>query len=331
MNAHIPGHTLTVDVAAEVAGVGWFSPMELAPGVYTVKGDKIPYWTMAINRKILERANVRGMKCLDFGAVDGYTAALLSRLGAKHIVAVDAADYSRQIDIVKRALNISFDYLPRVRSLEIVNRMMDYHKLRYYFADDAGDDFGFDIVVCAGVLYHLYSPLHMIGALRTLVRPGGLVLIETAVIPDEKSYMSFNYLGGPHYIYAHSDTWFFTPPLLDYILRLFSLRPLDIIYRTQKPIDEARSVGRAVVICRAEDAPCARPDDLQMVASTSNYEFHELYRKELESLKKQVVVDYAPISAEDHGHLNLQAACVAQSGFPIPAEDAMLYLKDYVK
>jgi len=319
---------------ADGSGLFWYSAMELAPGRFTREGE-LPYWTMGLTREALDGIDVAGMKCLDVGAADGFTAAMLKRRGADSVVAVDCCDYSHQNSIVQKAMDVGYKYLPGVGTLKLVDRMIDFHKFGDRLFTDHGladTDFAYDLVVCSGVMYHVYSPAHLIGSLRTLVRPGGLVVLETAFIPGAGHYMSFNYFGDGNHIYTYSDTWFITPNLLDYLLRMFSLEPIDFIYRTDKQIDGERFVGRGAVVCRAVDGPVPKADQHQMTTSTRTFEFDELYKAELEGLKQRSSIAYASINGRGvrrDGFLDLAATAEAQAELPKDHDRAILRLADY--
>lgn len=312
----------------------WYSSIELSPGEMTRSGE-LPYWTMSLSREALDGIDVTGMKCLDVGAADGFTAAMLKRRGAKSVVAIDCCDYSRQNAIVQDALGVGYKYLPGVGTLKLVDRLIDFHKFGDRLFTDHGradTDFAYDLVVCSGVMYHVYSPVHLIGSLRTLVRPGGIVVLETAFIPGDGHYMSFNYFGAGNHIYTYSDTWFITPHLLDYLLRMFSLEPIDFIYRTDKQIDGDRFVGRGAVVCRAVDAPIPKSDQHQMATSTRTFEFDELYKVELEALKQHSNATYGSVNNRGvfrDGFLDLAATADAQADLPKDHDRAVLRLADY--
>lgn len=333
-SSYAGGMTIDADLA-EAKSLFWYSSIELAPNVFTRAPEEPAYWTMGLTRQLMERIDLRGKKCLDVGAVDGFMATVMAQQGAEKILATDCCDYSQQINLIQRLRGAKFQYLPSIGSLKLVERMIDAHKLGERFHTDINVpdvDFGFDFINCSGVMYHLYSPLHLLGALRTLVRPGGLVVIETAFIPSQDYYMSFNYFGGGNYIYAYSDTWFITPPLMDYLLRMFSLQPLDVLYRHSKDIDANRSVGRGAIVCRAVDSPISRPEEIQMAKSVLTFEFDELYKRELEVIKRPVDMPYTPLIATERDivdgvdFINLAAAVEAQRQFPIEYERAVLRL-----
>jgi 2-polyprenyl-3-methyl-5-hydroxy-6-metoxy-1,4-benzoquinol methylase len=315
---------------ADALALRWYSKMELAPGVFTRNEEEPPYWTMALSRQALRQVDLTGKRCLDVGAVDGFMSIVMKKLGADRVVSVDCLDWRKQIITSTAAHGVDIEYVPRVGSLNLIDRMIEVHKL----ADRGGDDFAFDVVLCSGVMYHVLSPLHLIGALRTLVRPGGLVFLETAVIQDHDHYMTFNHLGGGLYIYTYTDSWFVTPPLLDYLLRMFYFQPIDMVYRKQK-VAGPYLVGRAAVVCRAIDHVLARPDESQLEQSTRNFEFSELCRIELDRLKQHTTIDYKPLLGSDcrehvegREYLNLLTAAVKQEAMSIPYNLAVLHLSD---
>ena len=53
----------------------------------------------------------------------------------------------------------------------------------------------FDVVVLSGVLYHCFGPLHTLAMARSLIRTGGLMIVETFAVVDEQYAMYFNARG----------------------------------------------------------------------------------------------------------------------------------------
>ncbi len=158
------------------------------------------------------------------------------------------------------------------------------------FGRSIGDRF--DIVVLSGILYHVYSPFHLLGYARSLVRPGGLVIIETAAILDQSYSMQYNFQSDG-YVYHWWDVWFMSVPLLDYLLRLCRLAPLDCVFLwpvqktwvhnakklvrklffRQPPASVAgvmQNLVRIGITCRATDKILADNSETLMVESTHN-------------------------------------------------------------
>jgi len=113
----------------------------------------------------------------------------------------------------------------------------------------------FDLVNLSGLLYHVYSPMHWLGAIRPLIRDGGLAIISTNVAFYDSPVMAFNEMGS---LQPNLTTyWYPTVSLLDYLLRYFRLMPIDALYTIWQPPDK----GHVSVICRAMPDVIADPED----------------------------------------------------------------------
>ncbi|RAP39059.1 tRNA 5-methoxyuridine(34)/uridine 5-oxyacetic acid(34) synthase CmoB [Candidatus Marinamargulisbacteria bacterium SCGC AAA071-K20] len=47
----------------------------------------------------------------------------------------------------------------------------------------------FDVVFCMGVLYHHKDPVHLLKEIKTVLRPGGKVVLETIVYPTQEKFV----------------------------------------------------------------------------------------------------------------------------------------------
>jgi 2-polyprenyl-3-methyl-5-hydroxy-6-metoxy-1,4-benzoquinol methylase len=217
----------------------WYSTIELAPGVFT-PGLNIP--TVALTRAALRAIPLEGLSCLDVGSVEGVVPVLLARRGAREVVSYDRVDWSSKVNFIKACYGASFRYISGMNYADFQAQAM---RLEAH---------PFDVVVFSGVLYHMFDPLGGLLRTRSLVRDGGLVVVETSALVNETMAMFFN-----------ADGWLLPPPnyfvpslaCLDYLLRLSRLVPLDFINLglggARLPADHAR----VCVVCRAVDTPQA--------------------------------------------------------------------------
>ena len=114
---------------------------------------------------------------------------------------------------------------------------------------------GFDLINCSGLLYHVFSPLMVLAAVRPLIKRGGLLLLSTIVTLDSAYTMHFNAGGQLH---AEANTfWYPSVRLLDYLLRYMRLRPIDCAFLSHSDapppgVDPGdRASGYLSVVCRA--------------------------------------------------------------------------------
>ena len=221
----------------------WYYSVELVPGLYT-PGQK--HLNLGLTRELLSRCEVENRRCLDIGTMEAAVPVLLSRRKAKEVVAVDVMNCDQKIRTVKHYTGARFHYhggITHARTAPLVHR-------RY-----GGN---FDLVVLSGVLYHCFGPLHVLAMARSLVRSGGLMIVETFTAVDKQEAMFFNARGA---LSPDPSTYFLiSVPLLEYLLRYFKLTPIDCVASHAVTI-EGRKCARVAITCRAtnELGPGADP------------------------------------------------------------------------
>lgn len=213
-------------------------------------------------RKNLAKINLKEMKVLDICTMEGLIPTLMCKSGAKEVYATDSERPSgypengndstksniMKMNEIKKIHNVDFDFsiVPEKKSV--------YEHLKSISVGQ------FDFINLSGLLYHVYSPMHWLGAVRPLVKNRGLAIISTNVTFDENSSMTFNAKGT---LQDNITTyWYISVPLLDYMLRYFRLKPIDAEYSVYD-----NGYGYMSVICQAEQNVISNPDDKWMKAS----------------------------------------------------------------
>ncbi|MBV9858789.1 MAG: methyltransferase domain-containing protein [Alphaproteobacteria bacterium] len=211
-------------------------------------------------RLMQRRVDLTGMRCLDIGPCDGLLP-IVAKKGGAALVAV--ADYD------DRAFD-RLHYLQAIHrcqlELNVVGRAHNAKDLlRKYRA-------GFDYINLSGVLYHVTSPIDVLAAARTLLRPNGLMIVSTiGLIAPDRYVIEFNNNGRLQH--EHTTFWYISLPLLDYMLRLLCLRPIDV---AAWGTDGHRNVS---VLCRATERPIARADDPWMdYCAAHSWELGDFHR-----------------------------------------------------
>jgi 2-polyprenyl-3-methyl-5-hydroxy-6-metoxy-1,4-benzoquinol methylase len=230
----------------------WYYGVELLPGVFT-EGQQPPVLPM-LPRMLLRRCEVAGAGCLDVGTMEGLVPVLLRRRGAADVVATDygrdalgrlaAVQHYHDVDFEFRAVGLTYDLAETLRRRS------------------------FDVVNLSGLLYHVFSPLHVLAAVRPLLRRGGVLVLSTYATLDPDPVMDFN----AGRMWGEGNTfWFPSARLLDYVLRYLRLLPVDCLFR---PLEDMRGpeygglrvntgygkrAGYVSIACRAVDAVEADP------------------------------------------------------------------------
>jgi SAM-dependent methyltransferase len=188
----------------------------------------------------------------------------MKRGGAREVLAVDYSDHRLgQLDAVRHYHGVDFDF-------RTVGLMYDLHRqLRGR---------SFDLVNCSGLLYHVFSPLSILAAIRPLVKRGGIVLVSTSVTLDNGYTMDFN--AGGRMLAEVNTFWYLSARLFDYMLRYMRLAPIDCAFMPHSDPRIAAShsfdkpSGYVSVACRAVDH--AADDDWMGESSASAWDYLDL-------------------------------------------------------
>jgi tRNA (mo5U34)-methyltransferase len=165
------------DTLRERAGmIEWFQDFEILPGVMTGGPQKV----LELLTRLWLPARLDGLRCADLGTNDGFFAAEMARRGAAEVWAYDHPDWGvagygfrkkQGFDLLMEALD------PALRGV-IREHETDFNGEALHGTIPADT---FDLVLCSGVLYHLLDPFRFLRFLRTTLRPGGRLVIETHV------------------------------------------------------------------------------------------------------------------------------------------------------
>jgi SAM-dependent methyltransferase len=227
----------------------WYHRMDLGNGVVT---PGFPWeWIWNNARRVRERVEYADKSVLDLGSWDGLWAFEAEALGAALVVATDCMNSwqtpphqgMENLLLVREALYsrvIPLWNVSPVRLRERLDNLLYSHpKLEH----------GFDIVQHLGLLYHLRDPMLSLAQARSVMREGGILLLETAVHrSQDTAAMYFNF--GPDPFYDDYTTWWVpTLSCLREMLRasLFEVDPDSVT----APFDENPTVCRTAMIATA--------------------------------------------------------------------------------
>jgi len=197
---------------------------------------------------MMRRCNLVGADCLDMGSMEALIPVLMRRGGARHVLATDfgPACVGKML-AVRAAYGVEFDY----RSVGPMDGL--YRKIKG----------SFDLINCSGLLYHVWSPLHVLAGARPLLRRNGMMIVNTNVIISDDMNAEFNAAGR---MQDEVNTfWYPSIALLGYWLRYLRLEPIDAMMVRHSDLRSAIRYGfdkpSAIlcVLCRATDAADADP------------------------------------------------------------------------
>ena len=194
----------------------------------------------------MSRIDFNGMRILDIGAMEGYFTVLATKAGATATAYDRPVDFKYRIDLVKEAQKIDFEY---VNGVPFKHYVWNHHKTMQPL---------FECIIFSGVLYHTIEPLLFLWFVKSLLRPGGIMVLETQSVLDNEPYLIAN----AHGRYAQGNNYYFpSTGWLDYYIRALGFLPTDIEY-----VDLGQAYGRKMIrtgvtyILGAEDAT-REPDD----------------------------------------------------------------------
>ena len=231
----------------------WYYSIEMLPGQMSdgIYPSELPF----LPRILLANAGLEDQDCLDLGSMEGLLPVLMCRRGARRVLATDAVFHCyRKLLAVQHYHKVRFGF-QQVGSM-------------YQLADKLGraGTRTFDLINVSGLLYHVFSPMLVIGGVRPLLKTNGLMIVSTNVVETPGYGMEFN--EGGRFQPEANTFWYLSVPMIDYLLRYFCLQPIDCLY-LRRPAGEHGNIrnGYLSVVCRATDDLALPVDDGWAVAS----------------------------------------------------------------
>ncbi|NER01931.1 MAG: DUF1698 domain-containing protein [Okeania sp. SIO3C4] len=157
----------------------WFHAVDF--GDYQTRGRFKP--TQAHNltelgvMELLSKVDLRNADCLDVGTVDGLIALGMKMAGARTVTATDSSMVKSRFEIARSILELDVEIMRGVQ-------IKDFKSV---FSGKL-----FDMIVCAGVIYHMLNPMSAFIECRKLLKTGGLFIMESACIFDREPKLVLN-------------------------------------------------------------------------------------------------------------------------------------------
>lgn len=156
----------------------WFHAIDF--GDYISKGrmdnNVPPNYSLFGVYQFLEKIDVKEMTCLDVGAMSGIVSFILKQRGAPQVTATDLYKYDTFV-LAREILGLDVEYRIGVRLKDLPTMFNKGH---------------FDLIILAGVIYHIFSPLEAIAICRNLLKENGLMLVETVMAEGEEPKLMLN-------------------------------------------------------------------------------------------------------------------------------------------
>ncbi len=193
----------------------WYHKIDLGDGIVTPGRNYDRLWNGI--RNVMDYVDYTGKRVIDIASWDGMWAFEAELRGASRVVSTDVRlnGYSNLL-FVREILESNVIPMCNVPVQDLCNRLKVVNL-----------DNEFDIVHHLGVFYHLRDPLLSLSQARAVMPEGGLLVLETAFVDDDKnSFMAFAGLPGNFHFYGVSDTWAPTRRCLKEVLIRTQFRPI---------------------------------------------------------------------------------------------------------
>jgi tRNA (mo5U34)-methyltransferase len=160
----------------DIDAQSWFHGIDFGDGRAAKGRLNPPNWSLYGAFALMEHINFSNCRVLDIGTMDGIVGFMAERLGAREVICTDLYD-RKTFGMAKDILGSKAQYLPRTGIADLLSKF------------GTGS---FDVVVMGGLLYHLVSPLIGIMIGRSLLKNGGVLVLETVATEGETSTLTFN-------------------------------------------------------------------------------------------------------------------------------------------
>ena len=194
----------TEELKAKIASFPyWYHRIELAPGVVTPGFHLEPLWDHL--RKVRDKVDYKGKRVLDIASFDGMFAFEAEKKGGD-VLATDCLYRTMNNFLFCRDV-LGSKILPyyNVSPYKLAERLDCYFDEQY---QPEIEDRRFDIVQHFGLLYHLRDPMLSLSQARSVLKPGGKLIIETDVLyGSDESLMLFNGLPNAARVRDNYSVW----------------------------------------------------------------------------------------------------------------------------
>jgi tRNA (mo5U34)-methyltransferase len=217
-----------VNLQRQVHQLPWYHVMELPDGVVTPgiddPRDRLPLLGIP--------DDLSGLSVLDIGAWDGFFSFECERRGAAHVVAADWFAWREAARGSKRSFELAREaFGSKVEDVEI--------RVEELAPESVGT---FDLVLFAGVLYHVRDPLRALEAVAS-VTDGRLILethVDLALMrkPAAAFYPALELEGD------HTNWWGPNPPAVEGMLRAVGFTDVVKVFPRSRTYELARALRR---------------------------------------------------------------------------------------
>jgi tRNA (mo5U34)-methyltransferase len=164
----------------------WWHSIDFGDGVWS-DGEKANF--LPVEKRMISEVEkwrfpknyFKGKRVLDIGSWDGYYAFLAEERGASEVVALDLWSEKISLGFDKKTKE-GFDIAKSIKNSNVIDIDMNIY-------DATEEVLGkFDVVLFAGVLYHLQDPMRALRAIWNIMNESSSLMVETTTIPNSRGY-----------------------------------------------------------------------------------------------------------------------------------------------
>lgn len=239
----------------------WYHSIRLSEEVVTPGEPYEPSWNNT--RTVRGRIDYSGKFVLDVATFDGMWAFEAEQLGAARVVGVDCMWRENPL-FCKQVLGSKVVFLLNVPPHELTRRLDSYLHCRDFWRQDCPEKF--DIVQHLGLFYHLRDPMQSVLECRNVIKDGGKLLFESAVMVGEtRKVMQFNPC--PYWsVYDDATTWW--APSVNCLKEIMDRSLFEVDTGSISVIEQDHGIGRVSLIATAKPVSECNPANLAELRNT---------------------------------------------------------------
>ncbi|HWB87299.1 MAG TPA: class I SAM-dependent methyltransferase [Bryobacteraceae bacterium] len=220
------------DIRETLSHYDWYHSIEVLPGVFT-PGIEIFRPAQNLVLEALRATPLNGKRVLDIGCRDGLFAFEAEKLGAAEVVGIDN-------DLSRGATEVLIPHLKSKVQMRLLNVM-----------DLTPETFGkFDVIIFAGVLYHLRYPIQALKVIRDAMADGATLIVETGVFTEHDNLALLWCPTGTDSPYEPTSVAFFNAKGLTDTLHSLGITTRSMTYLNGKQVPH----DRATFVCTYSEA-----------------------------------------------------------------------------
>lgn len=208
------------EIQTQVGRIKWWHQIDLGQGIVTPGPDDT---LERIQHHLGLPGDLRGKTVLDIGAWDGAFSFEAERRGASRVLAIDEYIWAGKGWASKEG----FDFARRVLNSRVEDKLIDVYDIG---PENVGT---FDLVIFAGVLYHLKHPLLALEHVASVCRDQLILSTHVDLVGVERPAMAF--YPGAEFANEANNWWGPNLPAVEAMLRTVGFSRVKLVASSGLP------------------------------------------------------------------------------------------------